>query len=142
LKDDYAIDIVRENVQLTPKDEYDRDLKILMKSMKTLNKASPSRRIECLDDEEYESLNDADADRKNILEMKLYVYRRNIYGISVDNVDEASTKHMKSPRYLKTPPLPGKPRRGAAVIHCLRRVDICFKSPLDYRYASRHFGLS
>jgi hypothetical protein len=94
LKDDYAIDIVRENVQLTPKDEYDRDLKILMKSMKTLNKASPSRRIECLDDEEYESLNDADADRKNILEMKLYVYRRNIYGISVDNVDEASTKHM------------------------------------------------
>jgi hypothetical protein len=94
LKDDYAIDIVRENVQLTPKDEYDRDLKILMKSMKTLNKSIPFAEIECLDDEEYESLNDADAEltEKNILEMKLYVYRRNIYGISVDNVDEAFYK--------------------------------------------------
>jgi hypothetical protein len=52
LKDDYAIDIVCENVQLTPKDEYDRDLKILMKSMKTLNKSIPFAEIERLDDEE------------------------------------------------------------------------------------------
>jgi hypothetical protein len=38
LKDDYAIDIVHENVQLTPRDEYDRDIKILLKSMKQLLK--------------------------------------------------------------------------------------------------------
>jgi hypothetical protein len=38
-----------------------RNLKILMKSMKTLNKASFAE-VECLDDEEYESLNDADAE--------------------------------------------------------------------------------
>jgi hypothetical protein len=37
LKDDYAIDIVHENVQLTPRDEYDRDIKILLKSMKVNN---------------------------------------------------------------------------------------------------------
>jgi hypothetical protein len=90
LQDDYAIDIVHKDVQMTPKDEYDRDLKVLMRSMKSVNSPILFTDIDLLDDEEYESLKDADAELtdKNIAEMKLYVYRRNIYGIQEDKMDE------------------------------------------------------
>jgi hypothetical protein len=98
LKDDYAIDIVHQNVQLTPKDEYDRDIKMLMTSMKTGKTSIPFADIEVLDHDGYESLKDADElTDKNIAEMKLFVYTKNIYGIMEDKIDEKFYKKYVAP---------------------------------------------
>jgi hypothetical protein len=98
---DYAIDIVHENVQLTPRDEYDRDIKILLKVKRQTTKSLADLE---LDDKAYDTLKDTDADltEKELAEMKLYVYRKT-YMVPTEKIRQRlSTKLVEAISRMKS----------------------------------------
>lgn len=89
LQKDYKIAIVMKEVELLRRENFDTDIKLL-KDIKVAKNIVSFDSLRLLNDEDYSALRDQEADLtdEEKTSMKLYVYRRNIYGVTIEHVDE------------------------------------------------------